>query len=92
MTVTSPPGALRRRLLKPHQRRALTLLAGCGSAGCQEEVMGTHRFTSDQLSDLVLLGFAGRTAERVLGGVGQTFEVTTFKITENGERALGYER
>lgn len=54
--------------------------------------MATHGFTSDQLSGLVLLGFAGMTAERVVGGVGQTFEVTTFKITEDGERALGYER
>jgi hypothetical protein len=54
--------------------------------------MGTHGFTANQLSNLVLLGFARRTAERVVGGVGQTFEVTTFKITEDGERALGYER
>jgi hypothetical protein len=92
MTVMSPPGPLRRRHLKQYQRRALTLLAGCGSAGCQEAVMRAHGFTADQLAELVHSGFAARTAEHVVGAVGQKFEVKTFKITEDGERALGYER
>ena len=88
MTVTSPPGLVRRRL-KQYQRRALTLLAGCGSAGCHEEVMRAHGFRADELATMVRIGFVAKTTERVAGGVGQTFEVERFKITEEGERALG---
>jgi hypothetical protein len=29
----------RRHILKPHQRRAIALLAGCGAEGCTEAVM-----------------------------------------------------
>jgi len=76
MTVTPPFGPLRRRRLKQYERRALTLLVGCGSAGCQEAVMRTHGFTADQLAELVRIGFAG-------------LEVGTLKITEAGQRALG---
>jgi len=36
---------------------------------------------------LVLAGFAAATTERVVGSA-QTSEVTTFKITAAGERAL----
>jgi hypothetical protein len=54
--------------------------------------MRAHGFTADQLAELVHSGFAARTAEHVVGAVGQKFEVKTFKITEDGERALGYER
>jgi hypothetical protein len=68
--VPVPP----RRRLKPHHRRALLLLAGCGTA---------HGFTRDQLRELVLAGFAAATIERVVGSA-QTSEVTTFKITEAG--------
>jgi len=89
MTVTSPPGPRRRRHLKQYQRRALTLLAGCGSAGCHEEVMRAHGFRADELATMVRIGFVAKTTERVAGGVGQTFEVERFKITEEGERALG---
>jgi hypothetical protein len=89
MTVTSPRGALRRRPLKPYQRRALTLLAGCGSAGCQEAVMHAHGFTADQLTTMVHIGFAATTTERVVGSVGQISEIKSFKITEAGDEALG---
>jgi hypothetical protein len=89
MTVTSPPGPLRRRHLKQYQRRALTLLAGCGSAGCQEAVMRAHGFTPDQLATMVHIGFAAKTTERVVGTFGQTSEINRFRITEEGERALG---
>src|SRR5262245_12561945 len=58
--VTSPPGALRRRHLKLYQRRALTLLAGCRSAGRHDAVVTALR-----------TGFAAITAERAAGGVGQ---------------------
>jgi hypothetical protein len=92
MTLTSPPGPRRSRHLKPYQRRALTLLAGCGSAGCQEEVMSAHGFRADQLAMMVHIGFVARTTECVVGGIGQTFEVERLKITEEGERALGYRR
>jgi hypothetical protein len=87
MTVTSPPGARRPRHLKPYQRRALMLLAGCGSVGCNAAVMGAHGFTADQLAHMVRIGFAATE-----GGVGQMSEIERFKITEEGERALGYRR
>src|SRR5690348_9858051 len=59
MTVTSPPGPPRRRNLKQYQRRALTLLAGCGAEGCQEVVMRAHGFTADQLPIMVQHGIRG---------------------------------
>ena len=90
MTVTLPPGPLRRRNLKQYQRRALTLLTGCGAAGRQEAVMRAHGFTADQLAMMVHMGFAAQTAERVVGTFGQTSEIKRFKI--KGERALGYHR
>jgi hypothetical protein len=96
MTVTSPPGALRRRHLKQYQRRALTLLAGCGSAGCDEAVMSAHGFTADQLAQMVRIGFAAKTSEDVVGSVGQTFEIKGSRLPKraserwviNGERGL----
>ena len=75
-------------MLKPHQRRALVLLAGCGAAGCTKAVMLLHGFTVDQLTELVRAGFAATTRERVVGGT-RPSEVTRFKITEAGQRALG---
>jgi hypothetical protein len=73
---------------KPHRRRALTLVAGCDSAGCTEGIMLAHGFTADQLAEFVRMGFAAKATER--GGAGdQTFEVASFKITEAGQRALG---
>jgi len=54
--------------------------------------MTAHGFTADQLAQLVRTGFAVMTAEQVVGGIERTFEVKGFKITEDGERALGYER
>jgi hypothetical protein len=74
---------------KPYQRRALALLAGCGSEGCTEDVMRMHGFTTDQMSELVRAGFAARTTERVLGEWRQVIEVKRLKITQAGERALG---
>jgi hypothetical protein len=77
---------IRKREPKPHQRRALALLAGCGAAGCTEAVMLLHGFTAEQLAELVRV--AATTIERVVGGA-QTVEVTRLKITEAGQRALG---
>jgi hypothetical protein len=82
------PQRSRRRVLKPHQRRALVLLAGCSAAGCTEAVMLLHGFTAEQLAELVDVGFAATTIERVGGGA-QTVEVAKLKITEAGQRALG---
>ena len=70
----------RRRRPKPHERRALTLLAGCGGAGATEAVMVAHGFTVEQLSELVRVGFAISTSE-CTGG-------TKFRITEAGEQAM----
>ena len=85
---TPSPQRSRKRVLKPHQRRALVLLAGCGAAGCTEAVMLLHGFTADQLAALVRIGFAATTIERMAGGV-RPSEVKRFKITEAGQRALG---
>jgi hypothetical protein len=74
---------------KPYQRRALALLAGCGSEGCSEYVMRLHGFTADQLTELVRVGFAVTTIERVIGERRQPLEVKRLKITEAGDRALG---
>jgi hypothetical protein len=81
------PRPLRRP--KPYQRRALALLAGCGSGGCTERIMRMHGFTADQLADLVRVGFAATTTERVVGEWRQSLEVKKLRITEAGDRALG---
>jgi hypothetical protein len=73
----------------PYLRRALALLAGCGSGGCTEPVMHMHGFTADQLAELVRAGFAATTTERMLGEWRQPVEVKRLKITEAGDRALG---
>jgi hypothetical protein len=78
----------RKRVRKPHQRRALTLLAGCGAAGCTEAVMVAHGFYIGQLDELVRLGLVAATTERTVGA-GKTFEVRRLEITEEGQRALG---
>jgi hypothetical protein len=78
----------RRRILKPHQRRAIVLLAGCGAEGCTESVMLVHGFTTDQLAGLVRIGLIAKTTERVVSS-GQTSEVKRFKLTEAGQQALG---
>jgi len=77
------------RRRKPYLRRALGLLAGCGSGGCTEPVMRMHGFTADQLAELVRAGFAATTTERMLGEWRQPLEVKRLKITEAGDRALG---
>jgi hypothetical protein len=65
---TPSPQRSRKRVPKPHQRRALALLAGCGAAGPTEAVMLLHGFTAEQLAELVRIGFAATTIERVVGG------------------------
>jgi hypothetical protein len=74
---------------KPYQRRALALLAGCGSEGCTEPVMRMHGFTAAQLAELVRVGFADSTTERVIGEWQQPLEVKRLKMTEAGDQALG---
>ena len=81
----------RSRRPKPYERRALTLLAGCGGEGCTEAVMRAHGFTADQLTKLVRLGIAAKTSECLDSG-GQTFEVARLKITEAGQQVLGGSR
>jgi hypothetical protein len=74
---------------KPYQRRALALLAGCGSEGCPEQVMRMHGFTADQLRELVRVGLAATSTERAVGEWQQPLEVKRLKITQAGDRALG---
>jgi len=74
---------------KPYLRRALALLAGCGSGGCTESVMRMHGFTADQLAELVRIGFVATTTERVIDEWRRPLEVKRLKITEAGDRALG---
>jgi hypothetical protein len=78
----------RSRKPKPHQRRALALLGGCGDAGCTEAVMLLHGFTVAQLAELVRDGFAATTTERAVGG-GEPFDIDRFKITDAGRQTLG---
>jgi hypothetical protein len=81
----------RHRNLKPHQRRAIVLLAGCGVEGCTEAVMLVHGFTTDQLVGLVRTGLVAKTTERVVSSA-QTSEVKRFKLTEAGQQTLGDHR
>jgi hypothetical protein len=83
MPSTGPP-----RRPRSYRRRALALLAGCGSAGCTEPAMRMHGFTTYQLAELVRAGFAALTTERVVGEFQQPLEVKRLKITEAGDRAL----
>jgi hypothetical protein len=43
----------RERRPKPFERRALTLLAGCGAEGCPEGIMRAHGFTTERMVELV---------------------------------------
>ena len=52
--------------------------------------MHAHGFTAGQLATMVHIGFAAKTTERVVGR--EISEIQSFKITEEGERALGYRR
>jgi hypothetical protein len=65
----------RKRVLKPHQRRVLVLLAGCGAEGCVEAVIRAREFTADQLAQLGRIGFIAKTTLSVVSS-GQTSEVT----------------
>jgi hypothetical protein len=49
-----------------------------------------HGFTAEQLAELVRVGFAATTIERVVGE--EPFDIACFKITEAGQRALGNQR
>jgi hypothetical protein len=82
--ATPTPQRTRKRTLKPHERRALVLLAGRGAAGCTKAVMLLHGFTAEQLTKLVRAGFADTIIERAVGGA-----QTVLKISEAGQRALG---
>jgi hypothetical protein len=79
---TSTPQRTRKRVLKPHERRALVLLAGRGPAGCTKAVMLLHGFTAEQLTKLVRIR---RHDHRAPVGGAQT----VWKISKVGQRALG---
>jgi hypothetical protein len=77
----------RRRGPKPDRRRALELLAGCGTEGCTEALMVAHGFTVEQMVELVRAGLATAAAERVVAG-GETVEIARVRITAAGRKAL----
>jgi hypothetical protein len=72
--------------VKPHQQRALELLASCRD-GCPEALMIAHGFTERQLAALVRAGLATATTERVLAGK-TPMEVTRVRITAAGRQAM----
>jgi hypothetical protein len=90
-----------RRRYPPCQRLAVAILSRisaarlryslAATAGCTEAAMLAHGFNRAQLAELVHLGFAAATKERVISG-GQTLEVPRLKITEAGQRTLGDQR
>ena len=51
--------------------------------------MRAHGFTPDPLAELVRIGFADQTSERVVGEWGQVIEIRRLTITEAGDRAPG---
>ena len=71
----------------PTPRRALELLARCPEEGCSETLMLAHGFTIEQLVELVRAGLASATPRRVRAGR-DTVEVTTLRVTDDGQRAL----
>jgi hypothetical protein len=76
----------RKRAPKPDRRRALELLAASHD-GATQAIMLAHRFTVEQLVELIRAGLATATAERVVAGR-HTVEVARVRITEAGRRAL----
>jgi hypothetical protein len=83
----SPIMPHRRGVPKPDRRRALELLAGCGTEGCTEAIMLAHGFTVELMVELCTAELAIATPERMVIG-GRTVEVVRMKITEAGRRAL----
>jgi hypothetical protein len=79
----------RRRRPNPHQRRAITLLAGCGDAGCTEAVIRERGFTAEQLAELVRHGFITKTSERVVGT--EEPSLARFKLAANTRSAISDE-
>lgn len=71
---------------KPHQRRALVLLAG-SSEGVTEAVMLAHGFTVAQMAELVRAGLASAAPERITMG-SKAIEVARVRITDEGRKAL----
>jgi hypothetical protein len=66
----------------------LELLAGCGHQRCSEHVLRAHGFTTEQLVDLVRVGLATATPQRVRAG-GKAIEVATLRITAEGANGAG---
>jgi hypothetical protein len=86
-SVGSPRRNARKRNPPATRRRALELLAGSRD-GCTEAIMIAHGFSIEQIVDLVRVGLATATAERVVAGR-FPMEFTRVRTTEAGRRALG---
>jgi hypothetical protein len=79
----------RKRVPEPNRVRALELLASCKD-GCPEGILRAHGFEISDMVELVRVGLATATAERVVAG-SLKFEVARLRISEAGRRALaGY--
>ena len=63
-----------------------------GSRLGQTDYSALEQSLGSEMAKLVRIGFAAKTTECVVGGVGQTSEVESFQIIEEGERTLGCER
>jgi hypothetical protein len=83
---TSPPRQCRAPAAPSPTAAALELLASCRD-GCTEALMLAHGFTIEQVVELVRVGLATATTERMVAG-NRTIEVARVRITEAGRRAL----
>jgi hypothetical protein len=87
-TITAIVGAPMAPRVPASHRHALALLADCPQEGCTEAVMLAHGFTIAQLVELVHVGLATATPERIRAGR-TTMEIATLRITDAGWNALG---
>jgi hypothetical protein len=71
---------------KQQRRRALELLEA-SIDGCTEAIMLAYGFKTELLVELVNVGLATASIERIVAG-GRRVEVTRVRITAAGRRAL----
>ena len=72
------------------ERRALAMLSD-NADGCTEAIMLAHGFAPKLIDDLVEAGLATAKAGHMLAGW-RELDVTRFRITDAGRRALAKDR